>query len=47
MFGFLKKIFDPNKTAIAKVLPIVEQIMANEQRVQKMSLEQMQAKVQT
>lgn len=41
MFGFIKNLFDPNKSAIKQVEPIVEKILALEKDVQELSFEQM------
>lgn len=41
MLGFIKKLFDPNKSAIKQVEPVVEKILALEKDVQELSFEQM------
>jgi len=41
MLGFIKKLFDPNKSAIKQVEPVVENILALEKDVKDLSFEQM------
>jgi preprotein translocase subunit SecA len=41
MFGFIKQLFDPNKTAIKQVQPVVDKILALEKDAKELKIEQM------
>lgn len=45
MFGFLKSLFDSNEKQLKKVQPIVEEVNSLEEKVSKMSFEQMRKRV--